>query len=73
MVSRQTNPRYWQLIKEFEEITGTPIVLNTSFNVQEPIVNTPEDAVATFLRTELDHLFLETLHVSRPRFAEQKG
>jgi carbamoyltransferase len=70
MVSKETNPRYWSLIKKFEGITGVPVILNTSFNVQEPIVNTPEDGVATFLRTELDHLFLENLHVTRP---DRKG
>ena len=66
MVKRTTNPRYWQLIKEFENITGIPVVLNTSFNVQEPIVNTPKDAVNTFLRTDLDHMFMENLLITRP-------
>jgi len=55
-VSRQANPRYWQLIKEFEELTGVAVVLNTSFNENEPIVCTPEDAVNCFLRTEFDVL-----------------
>ena len=40
-VSRKTNPRYWQLITEFEKLTGCPMVLNTSFNIQEPIVCRP--------------------------------
>jgi carbamoyltransferase len=40
-VSRRTNPRYWRLIKEFESLTGVPVLLNTSLNVQEPIVCTP--------------------------------
>jgi carbamoyltransferase len=49
-VSRATNPRYWQLIKCFEELTGIPSVLNTSFNVDsQPIVNTPEEAIDTFV------------------------
>ncbi len=49
-VSKVTNPRYWQLIKCFEERTGIPAVLNTSFNVDsQPIVNTPLEAVDTFL------------------------
>ena len=58
-VSRETNPRYWQLISEFEVLTGVPMLLNTSFNVQEPIVCTPEDAVKTFQRASFDALVLE--------------
>jgi len=56
-VSRATNPRYWELIKRFEEITGIPAVLNTSFNVEsQPIVNTPYQAIDTFLNCDLDAL-----------------
>ena len=55
-VNRAVNPRYWQLISEFEKITGVPVVLNTSFNENEPIVCTPEHAVNCFLRTEFDVL-----------------
>ncbi len=55
-VSRQSNPRYWELISEFEKITGVPVLLNTSFNENEPIVCTPLDAVNCFLRTEFDVL-----------------
>jgi len=55
-VSRRTAPEYWQLIAEFEKIKGVAVVLNTSFNENEPIVATPEDAVNCFLRTELDVL-----------------
>lgn len=55
-VDKKTNPRYYNLIKEFEKITGIPVVLNTSFNVQEPIVCSPDDAVKTFLRTNIDYL-----------------
>ena len=62
-VSRETNPRYWQLIKEFEKITGVPVVLNTSFNVQEPIVCTPADAINCFLRTKAEYLVLGNLVV----------
>jgi carbamoyltransferase len=47
-VYKETNPRYWRLINEFYKITGVPILLNTSFNIQEPIVCTPEDAINTF-------------------------
>ncbi len=46
------NPRYYRLIEEFYKLTGIPIVLNTSFNENEPIVNTPEDAINCFIRTK---------------------
>jgi carbamoyltransferase len=56
-VRKSVNPLYWQLIWKFGELTGVPVVLNTSFNVLgEPIVNTPAEAVATFLKTDLDAL-----------------
>ena len=57
-VSRRTNPRYWRLIRAFEERTGVPMVLNTSFNENEPIVNTPAEALDCFLRTRMDRLVL---------------
>jgi carbamoyltransferase len=58
-VRREANPRYHDLIVEFGEITGVPVVLNTSFNVRgEPIVNTPADAVRCFKGTNLDALIL---------------
>jgi carbamoyltransferase len=57
-VHRDTNPRYWQLIKSFEELTGVPVVLNTSFNENEPIVNTPQEAIDCFVRTKMDVLVL---------------
>jgi carbamoyltransferase len=56
-VSRVTNPRYWQLIKCFEELTGIPAILNTSFNVDsQPIVNTPEEAIDTFVNCGIEVL-----------------
>ena len=58
-VSRKTNPRYWQLIREFERITGVPVLLNTSFNIQEPIVCRPEDAIKTFKSASFEALVLE--------------
>jgi carbamoyltransferase len=64
-VSKKTNPRYWQLIKEFQNLTGIPVVLNTSFNENEPIVNKPEEAIDCFLRTKMDVLVLENFYVSR--------
>ena len=57
-VSRRTNPLYWSLIKEFEKLTGVPVLLNTSFNENEPIVLTPEEAIDCFLRTKMDVLVL---------------
>ncbi|MGB3916097.1 MAG: carbamoyltransferase C-terminal domain-containing protein [Thiothrix litoralis] len=55
-VRSETNPRYHKVISEFQKLTGVPVVLNTSFNDQEPIVCTPEDAINTFLKTEIDVL-----------------
>ena len=58
-VSRETNPRYWELIHEFKELTGYGVIVNTSFNVRgEPIVCTPDDAYRCFMRTEMDFLVL---------------
>lgn len=53
-VGQQTSPDYWELINAFHERTGVPVVLNTSFNENEPIVCTPHEAIACFLRTHLD-------------------
>jgi carbamoyltransferase len=66
LVEADVSPAYWQLIKEFEKLTGVPALLNTSFNVQEPIVCTPEHAVNTFLKTDVDCLVMENLLVTRP-------
>lgn len=57
-VSRTTNIPYWNLLKEFEKIKGVPILLNTSFNEQEPIVETPQQAIECFLRTKMDVLVI---------------
>jgi carbamoyltransferase len=58
-VSREDNPDYYDLIREFDCLTGCPVVVNTSFNVRgEPIVCTPADAYRCFMRTHLDHLVL---------------
>jgi carbamoyltransferase len=64
-VSKQANPRYWQLIRAFEQRTGVPIVLNTSFNENEPIVNTPAEALDCFLRTGMDRLVLDRVVLRR--------
>ena len=57
-VFRASAPLYWQLIKEFESLTGVPVLLNTSFNDNEPIVCTPDEALDCFLRTRMDALVL---------------
>lgn len=64
-VSVRTNPRYYQLIKEFEKLTGVPIVLNTSFNENEPIVETPAQALDCFLRTRMDVIVLNDTMIRR--------
>ncbi|ELS02168.1 putative carbamoyl transferase, NodU family [Xenococcus sp. PCC 7305] len=65
-VSRKTNPLYWSLIKVFAERTGVPLLLNTSFNENEPIVCSPEEAIECFLRTQMDLLVLGSCYVVRP-------
>ncbi|MCG2771399.1 MAG: carbamoyltransferase [Desulfobacterales bacterium] len=58
-VHRETNERYWRLIRAFKEHTGCGLIVNTSFNVRgEPIVCTPEDAYQCFMRTEMDYLVM---------------
>ena len=64
-VSRRANPRYWALIAAFERRTGVPMVLNTSFNENEPIVNTPAEALDCFLRTRMDRLVLGNVTLER--------
>jgi carbamoyltransferase len=64
-VSREVNPRYHQLISDFAELTGVPVVLNTSFNENEPIVCTPRDAIDCFLKTRMDVLYLGNQAVRR--------
>jgi carbamoyltransferase len=53
------------VIEEFAELTGLPIVLNTSFNLREPIVETPEDAISCYLRTQMDVLVLGNFYSTR--------
>ena len=57
-IDREINPLYWQLIKEFENLTSVPVVLNTSFNENEPIVCSPQEAIECFLRTKMDALVI---------------
>jgi carbamoyltransferase len=65
-VSAATNPRYHALISEFERQTGVPLVLNTSFNEHEPIVTTPNEALACYLKTRMDVLALGNWVLTRP-------
>ena len=55
-VTEAINPRYYRLISAFRAITGVPMVLNTSFNENEPVVGTPQEALDCFLRTKMDVL-----------------
>ena len=64
-VYQETNPRYYRLIKAFEALTQVPMVLNTSFNENEPVVCTPQEALACFLRTQMDLLVMEDWWVER--------
>ncbi|MGB6169459.1 MAG: carbamoyltransferase [Geitlerinemataceae cyanobacterium] len=70
-VHKETNPRYYDLIRHFEARTGCGVVVNTSFNVRgEPIVCLPEDAYRCFVRTEMDYLVLENFLLAK---TEQKA
>jgi len=64
-VMKNSSPRYYALIDQFRKKTGVPILLNTSFNENEPIVNTPAEALDCFLRTEMDMLVLENCVIER--------
>jgi carbamoyltransferase len=72
-VSRETNPLYWELIRAFEKRTGVPVLLNTSFNENEPIVNRPEEALDCFRRTDMDVLVMgdQVLEKNRAHRAEE--
>ena len=64
-VTKDANPRYYALIREFERQTGVPVVLNTSFNDNEPIVCRPQEALDCFLRTQMDALVLGNYLITR--------
>jgi len=72
-VTRDTNPNYYDLIKEFERLTGCAVLVNTSFNVRgEPIVCTPADAYRCFMRTHIDHLVLGPFLLDKAQQPEWK-
>jgi carbamoyltransferase len=67
-VKKEDNPLYWKLIKEFYKLTKIPVVLNTSFNENEPIVNTPDEALDCYLRTNMDVLVLGSYLIRRKSY-----
>jgi len=73
-VSKDVNPRYWQLIQKFKALTGYGVIVNTSFNVRgEPIVCTPQDAYRCFMRIEMDYLVMGNYFLDKndqPAFTE---
>ena len=74
-VNKNTNPLYHKLISSFYKQTGVPLILNTSFNDNEPIVCSPEDAIKTFMRTQMDYLVIGNYLVSKkivPKIRVQK-
>ena len=75
MVDKKTNPMFYDLILEFEKLSGIPILINTSFNVRgEPIVCTPEDSYRCFMRTDMDILIIENFLLyksEQPEFSEK--
>jgi carbamoyltransferase len=75
-VHRETNPRFWALLKAFKDKTGYGVMINTSFNVRgEPIVCTPDDAYKCFMRTEMDYLVMGNFVFSKaeqPKWHEKQ-
>jgi carbamoyltransferase len=69
-VERDVNPLYWSLLKRFGELTSVPILINTSFNENEPIVNTPAEALDCFLRTRMDTLAIGPFLVRKSNQAD---
>jgi carbamoyltransferase len=64
-VNQRENPLFWKLIKEFEKITGVPVLLNTSFNENEPIVCRPKEALECFLKTRMDTLVMGSFIIKK--------
>ena len=70
-VHRETNPRYHALISKFHDLTGCPVIVNTSFNVRgEPLVCTPEDSFRCFMGTEIDVLAIGNFYLEKDRQPE---
>lgn len=71
-VTKDSNPRIYQILWVFKELTGYPLLINTSFNLnQQPIVETPEDAIKTFLSSEIDFLLIDNFLVSKEKIYSQ--
>lgn len=69
LVRKETNPRYYRLIQEFEKISGVPILLNTSFNLKgEPVVASPLDALKTFLWCDMDFVIINDFVIGKAKF-----
>ncbi len=67
-IERETNPRYYGIVERFGQITGVPVVLNTSFNLRgEPMVTTPANAFNTFMNSDIDMLVMESLLIRKPK------
>ena len=65
IISKENNEKYYMLIKSFYKKTKVPILLNTSFNENEPIVMKPSEAIACLIRTELDGLFINNFFITK--------
>lgn len=66
IVKKENNPTFYEILKHYKNLSGTSVVLNTSFNMHEsPIVRTPEEALQTFIESGLDYLFLNNFVVAR--------
>jgi carbamoyltransferase len=70
-VEPDVNPLYWKLIDRFRQITGVPVLINTSFNENEPIVNTPRQALDCFLRTQMDTLVMGSYLLAKTENAQR--
>jgi carbamoyltransferase len=72
-VERDANPLYWNLLDRFRQLTGVPILINTSFNENEPIVNTPRQALDCFLRTQMDVLVMGSYLLAKTENAQREA
>jgi carbamoyltransferase len=71
-VTKQSSESFYYLLKEFKKITNTPVLINTSFNFAgEPIVETPEDAIKSFLSSKLDYLVINNYLISKEKIFKE--
>jgi len=71
-VHKETNLRYYRLIEHFRDLTGIPLVLNTCFNENEPVICYPEEALDCFLRTQIDILVLRNFWIARAKSLQRR-